>query len=63
MAAPMVSGAAALLWSAVPAATAQQIKQALFSSVDVYSEYQVSTRGRVNVKKALDALRAMLSSQ
>lgn len=62
MAAPMVSGAAALLWSAVPTATAQQIKQALFSSVDIYSEYQVSTRGRVNVKKALDALRAMLSS-
>lgn len=62
MAAPMVSGAAALLWSAVPSATAQQIKQALFSSVDIYSEYQVSTRGRVNVKKALDALRAMLSS-
>ena len=63
MAAPMVSGAAALLWSAVPAATAQQIKQAIFSSVDVYPEFQVSTRGRVNVKKALDALRAMLSSQ
>lgn len=62
MAAPMVSGAAALLWSAVPTATAQQIKQALYSSVDVYPEYQVSTRGRVNVKKALDALRAMLSS-
>lgn len=62
MAAPMVSGAAALLWSAVPEATAQQIRQALFSSVDVFPEYQVSTRGRVNVKKALDALRAMLSS-
>lgn len=62
MAAPMISGAAALLWSAVPAATAQQIKQAMFSSVDFFSEYQVSTRGRVNVKKALDALRAMLSS-
>ena len=62
MAAPMVSGAAALLWSAVPAATAQQIKQAIYSSVDIYPEYQVSTRGRVNVKKALDALRAMLSS-
>lgn len=62
MAAPMVSGAAALLWSAVPAATAQQIKQAIYSSVDMYPEYQVSTRGRVNVKKALDALRAMLIS-
>lgn len=62
MAAPMVTGAAALLWSAVPSATAQQIKQALYSSVDVFSEYQVSTRGRINVKKALDALRAMLSS-
>lgn len=62
MAAPMVSGAAALLWSAVPTATAQQIRQAIFSSVDVYPEFQVSTRGRVNVKKALDALRAMLTS-
>ncbi|AZZ38186.1 alkaline serine protease [Bdellovibrio sp. qaytius] len=62
MAAPMVSGAAALLMSALPAATAQQIKQAIYTSVDFYPEYQVSTHGRVNVKKALDALRAMLTS-
>lgn len=62
MAAPMVAGAAALLWSAIPSATAQQIKQALYAGVDEYPEYQVSTRGRINVKKALDALREMLSS-
>ena len=63
MAAPMVTGTIALLLSAFPSASSQQIKQAIYSSVDVYSDYQVSTRGRINVKKALDALRSMLSSQ
>lgn len=63
MAAPMVSGAAALLWSAIPEATVQQIKQALYLSVDTNSDYQVSTRGRLNVKKALDTLRSMFVSE
>src|SRR5690606_31039469 len=36
MATPMVSGAAALLWSAKPNATVAQIKQALLSSTDFH---------------------------
>ncbi len=61
MAAPMVTGSAALIWSAYPNATAQQIRTALLSSVDIpTNQLQVSTRGRLNVKKSLDALKAML---
>lgn len=58
MAAPFVAGAAALLWSAQPNATAVQIKSALLQSVDVVSghEYKVNTRGRINVEKALQYL-------
>lgn len=59
MAAPMVSGAAALLWGAIPSATVDQIKSALLKAVDLSpgNEYQVSSNGRLNVKKALDELR------
>ena len=59
MAAPMVSGAAALLWGAIPSATVDQIKNALLKAVDLSpgTEYQVSSKGRLNVKKALDELR------
>ncbi|WP_413582994.1 S8 family peptidase [Bdellovibrio sp. HCB288] len=58
MAAPFVSGAAALLWSAKPAATALQIKAAIEQSVDVTSghEFKVKTRGRINIQKALQVL-------
>jgi subtilisin family serine protease len=58
MAAPFVSGTAALLWSAKPAATAQQIKAAIEQSVDVTSghEFKVKTRGRINIQKALQVL-------
>ncbi len=55
MAAPYVTGAAALLFSARPSATYAQVRQALLSSVDV-KNYRVSTRGRLNIKKALDEL-------
>lgn len=59
MAAPFVSGAAALLWSAYPAATAEQIKAAIMNSVDVDSghEFKVKTRGRINVEKALQSMK------
>ena len=62
MAAPFVTGAAALLWSDRPQATALQIKSALMQSVDVTAthEFKVQTMGRMNVKKALDTLRQMV---
>ncbi len=62
MATPFVSGAAALIWSDRPQATAQQVRKALLSSVDVTPgrEFKVSTRGRLNVSKALLALRQLV---
>ncbi|MBX2995526.1 MAG: S8 family serine peptidase [Bdellovibrionaceae bacterium] len=59
MAAPFVSGTAALLWSAKPQATLAQIRQALMNSVDV-KDYRVMTRGRLNVRKALDEIRRLV---
>jgi subtilisin family serine protease len=58
MSAPFVSGAAALLWSAKPKATAVQIRKALLSSVDISPghEFKVNSRGRINVEKALQEL-------
>ncbi|WP_413292158.1 S8 family peptidase [Bdellovibrio sp. HCB185ZH] len=58
MAAPFVSGTAALLWSYKPNATAKQIKSAIEQSVDVTSghEFKVKTRGRINIQKALQVL-------
>ncbi|MGZ3769697.1 MAG: S8 family peptidase [Bdellovibrio sp.] len=62
MAAPFVSGTAALLWSARPNASAQQIKDAILNSVDVDSghEFKVKTRGRINVDKALQYLKQLI---
>lgn len=62
MAAPFVTGAAALLWSDRPQATALQIKSALMQSVDITPnhEFKVQTMGRMNVKKALETLRQMV---
>lgn len=59
MAAPFVSGAAALLWSAKPNATVAQIKQALLQSADERS-YKVSTQGRLNIEKALEEIRRIV---
>jgi subtilisin family serine protease len=58
MAAPMVSGAAALLMSAKPTATALEVKTAILQSVDVTPghQFKVNTRGRINVQKALEVL-------
>ena len=58
MASPVVAGAAAVLWSAKPSASASEIKQALLSSVDVEPchEFKVSSRGRINLRKALQTL-------
>jgi subtilisin family serine protease len=61
MAAPIVSGAAALLWSAVPRATASQIKQAILQSVDrnPSSVLEVSSGGVINVQDALTTLKTI----
>ena len=61
MAAPMISGVAALLLSARPLATAQQIKYAILNSVDIGSGViQVSSHGRVNARRALLELQRIL---
>lgn len=62
MAAPFVSGAAALLWSARPQAQLIDIKTALLQSVDVTEnhEFKVESLGRLNVRKALDELRKLV---
>lgn len=61
MAAPVVSGAAALLMSAVPQASAQQVKQALMTSVDIPGQYlQTASGGRINVQKALEKLKQIV---
>ncbi len=62
MAAPFVSGAAALLWSAVPQASVAQVKAAILSGVDQSpgSFPKVSSRGRLNVQKSLEELRKLV---
>lgn len=55
MAAPFVSGVAALLWSYRPNATLAQIKEAIFAGVDA-GPYLVQTKGRVNVEKSMQKL-------
>ncbi len=58
MAAPFVTGAAAVLMGAFPKATAAQIKDALIKSVDVTPnhEFRVVSRGRLNLLKAYNYL-------
>jgi len=56
MATPVVSAAAALLWSAAPLATVQQVKEALIEGTDPRN-YRVQSSGRLNVVKALEVLR------
>jgi len=61
MAAPVVAGAAALLMSAVPEANAQQVKQALMTTVDIPTQYlQTTTGGRINVQNALSKLKQIV---
>lgn len=55
MATPFVSGAAALLWSHRPQATVAQIRSALMKAVTP-GEYQVISRGRLNIRRALDEI-------
>lgn len=60
MAAPMVAGSAALLWQAVPTATAAQIKQSLITTVTrPSSPLQVVSGGVINLPRALTELRRL----
>lgn len=56
MAAPMVAGALALLKSAKPLATFQDLKKALYSGVTVDNTYRNTHRGRLNIKQSLGHL-------
>lgn len=58
MASPFVAGAASLLLSHRPQASARQVREALLRSVDVVSgkEQKVLSRGRLNIKKALEEI-------
>ena len=58
MAAPHVSGVAALLLSALPATTAEQAKDAILDSVDARASLaeKTSSGGRLNARRALEAL-------
>lgn len=60
MAAPIVSGAAALLWSRFPSAHASQIKSALLKSSESTRPSLTVDYGRLNIKKALLALEAAM---
>jgi subtilisin family serine protease len=55
MAAPMVSGAAALLWAQHPTLTAAQVRQLLFTTVDTTPALTgfVATGGRLNLGRAM----------
>ena len=58
MATPFVSGAAALIWSAKPSATALEVRSAIFGSVYSFQgrSYKVSTGGHLDVSAALSRL-------
>jgi subtilisin family serine protease len=59
MAAPMVSGVAALLWNDRPQASVYQIRQALIEGVDPLG-LNVDSKGRVSVSRALTRLRQLV---
>jgi CSLREA domain-containing protein len=57
MAAPHVAGAAALIWSALPSATAAEVRQAILTTAAKKSDFSgvTATGGRLDVKAALDS--------
>ena len=70
MAAPHVTGTAALLAAYEPDAGTMELKQALLSSVDPVAQFNpdtgsfpVSTGGRLNADKALDAIDALVAPE
>lgn len=56
MATPFVTGAIALLFSRRPAASADQIRSALYNSVYYDRYYRNASHGRLNISRALDIL-------
>lgn len=63
MSAPMVAGAAALLMSALPKATAAQIKQALMSSVTLPPvPFNIKAGGIINVYSAYNKLKTIVQN-
>ena len=59
MAAPFVSGAAAVLWSSKPSATPSEIRSAILNSVDPTHQAasgDTSSGGRLNLRKAYNLL-------
>lgn len=61
MATPFVSGLAALLWSAHPEATMEQIKKSILQSVKEPKDYNpVLSKGRINAPLALEKLEVLL---
>lgn len=53
MATPFVSGAIALLLSAIPDATADQVRAALYNSATKYQDYLNASQGRLDLSQAL----------
>ena len=64
MAAPHVSGVAALAWSAVPSASAEQIRTAILEGVDPVASLngRVATGGRLNARSTLEELSFSVSA-
>lgn len=60
MATPFVTGAVALLLSAEPTATVSQIRQALYRSAAVSSDYLNASSGRLSLSQALAELRGIM---
>lgn len=58
MAAPYVSAALALLWSAKPSAGPEEIISALYSGVSKNPDYMNTTEGRLDVAASLSAIQA-----
>ncbi|MCY2987972.1 MAG: S8 family serine peptidase, partial [Planctomycetota bacterium] len=57
MAAPHVTGVAALVWAEIPGATAAEVRQAILGGVQPLAELHgsVATDGRLNARQALDS--------
>jgi subtilisin family serine protease len=62
MAAPIVTGAVALLLSAEPSATPTQIRQALYASAYRGRAYANASRGRMDLRTSLSELRRLLAA-